>query len=192
MLGPKPGKYEGWQTINYCERLVSEIQQEDVDNYHVGFSKLFKWLQSAIALRKQDIVRRKALAKRAQENREAKIAEKEKHGQDREAFLTEAREKFNTDNEALIETCNKYAALQAKREAGEEIDAAGEELLAQDPPVAPILNMKEFEDKFDSENPEIEIPDEVKHESDNDWLLDETQLEAHITAYFEKKGQASA
>jgi hypothetical protein len=73
MLGPKDGKYEGWQTINYCERLISEIQPEDVENYHVGFSKLFKWLQQAIELRKQDIIRRKALAKRASETREAKI-----------------------------------------------------------------------------------------------------------------------
>ena len=96
----------------------------------MGFSKLFKWLQQAIALRKQDIIRRKALAKRASEIREAKIAEKAKREQDRETFLNEARDKFTADNEALIEACNRYAALQAKREAGEEIDAAGEELLA--------------------------------------------------------------
>ena len=58
--------------------------------------------------------------------------------------------------------------------------------------MAPILNMKEFEEKFDAENPEVEIPEEVVHEQDNDWLLDEASLDAHITAYFEKKGQVTA
>jgi len=35
--------------------------------------KLFKWLQLAIRTRKEDIVRRKALKKRAREQREALI-----------------------------------------------------------------------------------------------------------------------
>lgn len=39
--------------------------------------------------------------------------------------------------------------------------------------MTPILNMKEFEDKFDTENPEVEIPEEVVKEQDNDWLLNE-------------------
>lgn len=90
VLGPKEGKFRGFQTLNYCARLVESYTIEEVEAYHIGFSRLLKWLQAVIALRKQDIIRRKALAKRAHENREAKIALKAKRQADRETFLKEA------------------------------------------------------------------------------------------------------
>lgn len=76
-LGSKPNKYSGYQTINYCEKLINDYHLEEVENYNVGLGRLFKWLTSAIQVRKQDIIRRKALTKRDIENRENKIAEKE-------------------------------------------------------------------------------------------------------------------
>lgn len=60
MLGEKSSSYKGYQTINYCERLINDYQEDEVAVYHPGFGKLFKWLQQALALRKQDIIRRKA------------------------------------------------------------------------------------------------------------------------------------
>jgi hypothetical protein len=38
--------------------LIHDYNQEEVDHYNVGFGKIFKWLSQAIALRKQDIIRR--------------------------------------------------------------------------------------------------------------------------------------
>jgi len=35
----------------------------------------------------------------------------------------------------------------------------------------PVFNLQEVEEKFDSENPEIQIPDPVVEEKDNDWVL---------------------
>lgn len=52
VLGPKEGEYKAYETINYCEKLIADIQQEDVDNYSNAFGKLFKWLSTAISLRK--------------------------------------------------------------------------------------------------------------------------------------------
>jgi len=53
----------------------------------------------------------------------------------------------------------------------------------------PEFNAKECEDKFDGENPEIVIPDEVVNEQDNDWVLSEYEQEQLIQQYLEKKGQ---
>ena len=61
------------QTLNFVENLLKGYIQEDVDNYHVGFGRLFKWLNLAIHVRKHDITRRHALLKRAKEDRENKI-----------------------------------------------------------------------------------------------------------------------
>jgi len=53
--------------------MIEGIVFEEVEAYHPGFAKLYKWLQIALATRKQDITRRKALIKKAKEDREAKI-----------------------------------------------------------------------------------------------------------------------
>jgi hypothetical protein len=44
------------------------------------------------------------------------------------------------------------------RDRDEELDEATQQLLEQAPPVLPVFNVKEHEDKFDAENAEIVIP----------------------------------
>jgi hypothetical protein len=73
VFGQKAKDFKGYETINYCEKLISEV--EDVESYHTGFAKLYKWLTTVIQLRKNDIIRRKAHAKRDQEFRDAKLDE---------------------------------------------------------------------------------------------------------------------
>ncbi len=73
ILGVKKDEFKKYQTINYCEKLLEGLNQEEVDNYSVAFGKVYKWLVTAIQLRKQDIIRRKALTKKARENRENRI-----------------------------------------------------------------------------------------------------------------------
>ena len=46
------------------------ILPDDVDAYNLHVGRLFKWLLSAIKIRKDDIIRRKALRKKAREERE--------------------------------------------------------------------------------------------------------------------------
>jgi hypothetical protein len=77
ILGPKEGEFRSYNTINYCEKILDGIVQEDVDAYHVGLGKLYLWLRNAIDGRKLDITRRKALARQAKQNRENKIKEHE-------------------------------------------------------------------------------------------------------------------
>ncbi len=72
-LGPKDEYQERYTTINFIERNIEGINPEDVDAYNVTLGKLFKWLLLAIKTRKEDITRRKALKRKAREEREALI-----------------------------------------------------------------------------------------------------------------------
>ena len=50
--GEKKDEYKPYMRINYVEGLIKEFVQEDVDAYHPGLGKLFKWLKMAIDTRK--------------------------------------------------------------------------------------------------------------------------------------------
>lgn len=42
----------------------------------------------------------------------------------------------------------------------------------------PAWDKQEAEAKFDDENPEVEIPNEVIDDIDNDWILTDEEIEA--------------
>jgi len=94
--------------LNYVERLVATLNQEEVDAHHVAFGKLLKWVNNAIASRKQDITRRKALTKKAREEREQRIAASEERATNRAATLTDQEEKFKEEHREDIEAYEKY------------------------------------------------------------------------------------
>ena len=47
----------------------------------------------------------------------------------------------------------------------------------------PEFDAAEAGEKFDEENPEVEIPDEIVDDINNDWVLDEAENEALIAKY---------
>ena len=77
-------------TLTFSEKLLEGLEIEEVAEYHKGLGKLFKWLQTAISGRKQDIMRRKNFERRYYERRDQIIQAK----RDRE----EAKFKFIVDN----------------------------------------------------------------------------------------------
>jgi hypothetical protein len=177
MLGDNDSKFRGYETVNYCEKLITDYGHEEVENYHTCFGKLFKWLTGAIALRKQDIVRRKAITKRDIEFREEKLKETVTRAENRELSLLESAEKWAVDNESAVEAFHRYNRLVESRDKGDELDEASTELLTQDAPVLPVRNVAEVEEKFDTENPVIVIPQPVVVLNDNDWLLTEVECD---------------
>lgn len=52
-----------------------------------------------------------------------------------------------------------------------------------EPPTLPEFDPAETAEKFDEEFPEVIIPEEFVDEEDNDWELEEAQLEEVIAAY---------
>lgn len=108
VCGAKAGDFKAYHTVNYAEKLISEIDAESVENYSQAFAKIFKWLQSAISLRKQDIIRRKASTRKARENRESKIKAAEERAVNRENYLNDAADKFKEDNREAIEAFERW------------------------------------------------------------------------------------
>ena len=145
----------------------------------------------AIEGRKTDITRRLALQKKAKEDREMKQSQFEERKKNREANLEESRAKFKEDNADQIDAYNKYITDKQAKEAqeyGEEQASENEDDAEQEePPTLPEFDEAEAGEKFDEENPEVEIPDQIIDDINNDWVLDEAETEALIAKYFADK-----
>lgn len=107
-LGPNSATLRHTQTLNFVEKLLHGYTQEDVDNYHVGFGRLFKWLTLAIHVRKHDITRRHALQKRAKEDRENKILQNEQIEIKKEEYLVDVQAQFKADNQDVIDAHDRW------------------------------------------------------------------------------------
>ena len=65
-LGVKPHEQQKYTTLNFIEKNIEGIVQEEVDaQCGMVMGKLFKWLQLCVKTRKDDILYRKAAGKRA-------------------------------------------------------------------------------------------------------------------------------
>ena len=141
----------------------------------------------ALSTRKQDIIRRKAIQKRNREDRSQKEEAKAKRDADREQYLADKEAEFIENNKEDIETYNKWQEEQqrlAEQDYGEEAGSEDEEDKAnQEPPVLPVFNREEAEEKFDDENAPIDIPEEQEDDINNDWLLTEDE-EAQLIESF--------
>lgn len=48
VLGAKEGDFKLYQKLNYCEKVIYGLEQENVDAHNGTFGKLYKWLVLAI------------------------------------------------------------------------------------------------------------------------------------------------
>ena len=69
-MGPKEGDFKGYRSLNFIEKNIIDINNEEVDAYNLLYGKILRWIQLAIKTRKDDIVRRKASKRKAREERE--------------------------------------------------------------------------------------------------------------------------
>jgi len=194
VYGEKKDEYRPYMRLNYIENLISPFTQEEVDAYHPGLGKLFKWLKMAISTRKQDVIRRKAIQKKNREEKASREEAKEKREADREQFLLDKENEFNELNREDIETYNKWQEEQKRLEEedyGEEKGSEDEDDKAnQEPPILPVFNKEEAVEKFDDDNPPVEIPPDADDDINNDWLLEEDQEAELIAAFNGTKEQA--
>jgi hypothetical protein len=73
-VGQKDDEYKEYQSINFIERNIENYYVEDADAYQASVvGRVMRWVQAAVKLRRADIVRRKALFRRAKELREEAI-----------------------------------------------------------------------------------------------------------------------
>ncbi len=108
LWGEKKEEYLPYQRINFTSNVLQTYSQEEVDAYHKGVGKLFKWLKMAINSRKNDIIRRKAIQKKNREEKTSREEAKAKRAADREQFLEDKETEFNDANREDIEAYNKW------------------------------------------------------------------------------------
>ena len=145
----------------------------------------------AIAGRKQDITRRKALQQRAKETRAGKLTEAEDREKAKEEYVLEMEDKWREDTAEQLANFEKYIARQAKKASGEELneeDQEEDEAEAADEnfeaPTKPEWNSGESYAQFDEDHPEIEIPPEVIDQIDSDWPMEPETENALVDAYW--------
>lgn len=104
--------------------------------------------------------------------------------------MAEALEKFKEDHKDEIAAYEEYVEYQRKKnseEYGEEQGSNQDEDEEKEPPQLPVFNEKEVDDKFDEENPEIEIPEVKADLHYNDWVLSEEEVAKLIDDYWSGK-----
>lgn len=188
--GPKDGKYEKYQTLNYIEKIITGIEPNDVTEFNMCAGRLFTWLKLAIENRKLDVVRRAALIQKEREERDSKIKAKEERDTKRNTDLEEAKTKFVDEHKEEIEAYENYIKQQTEGvdEYGEEEDEEGEEGKDKEPPTKPEFEEKEFLETWDNDNPEVVIAEQTDADVDNDWELTEDELQAEIKKFWVARG----
>ena len=76
---------------------------------------------------------------------------------------------------------------ESQPDPDEGADEDEEEKANQEPPVLPKFDKEEMEEKFDDENPPIDIPPEQDDDINNDWVLEEDQETELINAFIAAK-----
>lgn len=115
------------QTLSYCEKILTGIIETEVDQYHAGLGKLYKWLTTAIAGRKLDIQRRKIATSRAKEDRYQKIEKEEDRKNRRAEHIVEARAAWEEENADEIRAWEVHVDRERRREAGEPVSEHDED-----------------------------------------------------------------
>jgi hypothetical protein len=131
-------------------------------------------------LRRQDIIRRKALFRRAKELREEAIVNENKRKERLDVEVVEAEAKFKEDNREEIEAFNNYQQKSQRDSEGGDQDESAENNTA---PILPVFNKEAFLTNWLNINPPIIIPDEPIEEIDNDWIMSQSELDYNINTY---------
>lgn len=123
------------------------------------------------------------MKKRARERREELIEQEKKRKERFGNELKDSHTKFNEEHKDEIEIYNRYQ--QELQEKGN--DNEGEDGNQEQPPVLPVFNEEEWKKQWLGENPEIQIPQPVQEEKDDDWYLTMEEEETFIAEYFKQK-----
>ena len=93
-VGCKDSEFKKYQLINFIETSIDGLGIEEIEQYSWYLSKLFKWMQTMIEHRKEDIVKRKDIKQHMREIREEKEKEFKEREDQKETRQKEAIEEF--------------------------------------------------------------------------------------------------
>mmetsp|Transcript_14809 Transcript_14809/g.10708 ORF Transcript_14809/g.10708 Transcript_14809/m.10708 type:complete len:176 (-) Transcript_14809:30-557(-) len=162
-IGPKEEHFKVYQRLKFLEKNLEVYSQGEsdgaaIEEYSQVLFKLYKWVQMAMEVRKADVQRRREYKRKLKEERLMRIEE------DKERSRMRA-----------VELENAIAAFEAELEAEDEGMEEGEESYSPNKKhkEKPKFDEEEFLRKWDEENAEIVIPDEIVDDIDNDYDIED-------------------
>jgi hypothetical protein len=96
-FGSKEGHYKQYQKLKFLKRNIATYEPEQIDDYSVAMGKLFRWLQSAIELREEDVIQRREHIAKLKEERQLAIDASQERERLRANDLDVARAVRSTD-----------------------------------------------------------------------------------------------
>lgn len=161
-FGPNGQAFKEYQKIAFLKKNLEILEDEKVEEYDLITFKLYKWVQTALDLRCEDVVSRRDTIEGLKKEREDAIAADKERTAKREAELDVKQKEFEEKIDAEL-------AKAAEDAAGSDVE--GEEAAAKPEIERPPFPQEEFDVEFEANNPQIEIPDEVTDDIDNDYDL---------------------
>lgn len=105
--GQKPNPVKVYALVNRISSKLEKIEMESVEQYNIGYARLFKWILDVCTLRKTDIeIRREAITERLNEIEKQKELLEEWEGL-KESKLEEAKEGEEDPNNFNLEEWTK-------------------------------------------------------------------------------------
>ena len=189
LMGQKTHEFKKYQKINYIDKLIDGITNEQVDEFSITVGRLFRWLKLAIDNRKHDIIRRRALIHKDRQERDFKLKSRDDRAAKRQADLENEKAKFLEENKEQIEIYEAYQKAQGagNDDYGDEEEEEGSGAKNTEIPTLPVFNVEEFLAAWDQEMPEIEVADVKEDDIDNDWDLTQEEIDDHIKKFWSRQ-----
>jgi hypothetical protein len=150
-IGPKPGKVNPYSYVNRIMNSIENLstRREEIRAESFVLDRLLEFMLLILKIRRENIFNRREEITELMEKRNVAIANYKEREERRARDLEEARNSFTTSHNVD--------------------DGEGEEQNNQD---VQEFNGEEFLKKWDEENPEIEIPEELFYDEDGDFELE--------------------
>jgi hypothetical protein len=94
-IGPKEDSYKEYEKFAFIQKNIEGITEEAVDEYSVALGKLYRWMLLAIETRIENVKIRRALKKKAKEERQAALDREAERVAKRDAMMKEQEDGFN-------------------------------------------------------------------------------------------------
>ena len=100
-IGPKPQHFKEYHIINWLRDYISELNQEDIDAYNLAVGKLFRWVDLAVQVRHEDVLKRTLRNMQLKKEREEALQAEEERMTERKNHLDEERTRWEEEQEAI-------------------------------------------------------------------------------------------
>lgn len=160
-FGQRESSYKEYQKLAFLKRSVESIEEEKVDEYSIVLGRIYRWVSQAIELRVDDVRHRRDTVANLKHEREQAVAEDKARTEKRNAALEDKQAEHEVQEE---ENSKKFLEDQdSNDEDGNPVEKMSYNRTE--------LNIEEFNLEFDTNNPPIDIPNEVADHFDNDYDL---------------------